>query len=691
MAKLMLHRNILKSFHKLPTKVQKKISEVIEKFQVDPRDPAIGLHDLKESMADPKVRGAKLPGGYRAVIIAPEKGDTYLMVHVDAHDRAYAWAKNKRFEVHESTGLFQVFDAQEVEEHVAEQQEAAAEPEYPLGQLSDGELYAAGVPRPLIASVRAIKSDQALEALGEYLPPDCRDVLVGIAAGMTLDQSLEEMLWQSAEPAAPAAPPESPGDFTHIDGTANFDLVLVEGEEHLKDILQASIEEWRIFLHPYQRKLVRWRTKGPMNITGSAGTGKTVALMHRAAHLAKHRDDPADRILITTFTTNLPVTIKHQLETLAPDAADCIEVTNLHALSRTICRRSGWRGRIADEDDREAIWLEVWLDPALGDLPMPRDEMIREFDLVIDPNGLELEDDYLTTVRSGRKRISRKQRRCAWPVFRAFRRELKKRNLMTEEGAIHQARLAVGQGNFPRYAHVLVDEVQDFSLEAMRLIRAISPIDEGTRDPLCTVGDGHQRIYRAKFPMSRAGIDIRGRSRRLKINYRTSEQIRQYAQGILKGLEIDDLDGGLASVVGDHSVFRGPEPELVRCQDEQAEAEAVLRWVQGLLKEQGLKTHEICVTPYKASIRAMLADAGLTTLELKPREADPGRDEQGVRIGTMQRIKGLEFKAVALACAHASDPMNQIEEAEPRERCERYVAATRAREHLLITIKTKEQ
>ncbi|MEO1994085.1 MAG: UvrD-helicase domain-containing protein [Planctomycetaceae bacterium] len=98
-----------------------------------------------------------------------------------------------------------------------------------------------------------------------------------------------------------------------------------------------------------------------------------------------------------------------------------------------------------------------------------------------------------------------------------------------------------------RYAHVLVDEVQDFSLEALRLIRVVSPIDAETPDPLCTAGDGHQRIYRTKIPISRAGIDIRGRSRRLKINYHASDQIRKFAQGILTGVEIDDLDGGVST------------------------------------------------------------------------------------------------------------------------------------------------
>ena len=263
---------------------------------------------------------------------------------------------------------------------------------------------------------------------------------------------------------------------------------------------------------------------------------------------------------------------------------------------------------------------------------------------------------------------------------------MKQRNLLTFEGAIHQARLAIEQGNFQKFSHVLVDEIQDFSLEALRLIRALSPIDQGTRDPLCTAGDGHQRIYRTKIPLSRAGIDIRGRSRRLKINYRTSEQIRKFAQGLLQGMEIDDLDGGRAVIIGDHSAFKGPEPEIIKCASEKEEADVVVNWVKKLIEEQGLATHEICVTPYKPAIRSALTAAEIATHQLKPREDDPGSDVPGIRLGTIKRIKGLEFRAVALACADKRDAMNHLDNAEPMAKCERYVAATRAREYLLVTV-----
>lgn len=688
MANLMLHKNLLKNFSKLPTKVQKRVAEWIDIFQEDPYDPSIGLHSLKATMADPKVRGADLPGGYRAIVIAPEVGDTFLLVHIDAHDKAYDWAKNKHFEVHGATGVFQVFDVEEVQNAALE--ERIAEPganDYPLCKLTDDELFNIGVPQPLIPAVRAIKSDSGLESLARYLPPDCRDVLFGVASGMSVDEALEEML--GVDTTTKTEGIESGGDFRKIAESPNFDLVLVDGEEHLKDILAASLDEWRIFLHPYQKKLVEWKTKGPMSINGAAGTGKTVALMHRAVHLAKNLQDPKEQILLTTFTTNLSIALKGQIQRLGPDVANRIEVTNLHALARTICLRSGWKGQIASDSDFDEIWEDVFLDPELSELPLSKAEMRREYSQIIDSNGIDDEDSYLTTIRSGRPRITRKQRKAAWPVFRSFQRGLKKRNLLTFEGAVHQARLAIEQGNFNKYAHVLVDEVQDFSLEALRLIRALSPVEENRQNPLTLAGDGHQRIYRTKFPMSRAGIDILGRSRRLKINYRTSEQIRKYAQTILQGIEIDDLDGETVKVTGDHSVFKGPEPDIIPCSSSNEEIKFVVGWIQGLLKDGKYASHEICVTPYKPNIRSALNDNGISTHQLKPREDDPGEDVPGVRMGTIKRIKGLEFKAIALLCSDSTDPLNNLKNAEAIDRCERYVAATRARERLLVTISIK--
>ena len=673
----MLHREVLKSFGKLPAKVQKKIYELIRKFEEDSTQASIHLEHLNPMVRDKKVRSARLGDDYRAIIIAPEQGDTFLLMYVDHHDEAYRWCANKQFEAHGVLGTLQVFDVEEVtkviEEKIVPTIVEKTTDHYALDDLTDDELFHAGAPHALIPAIRAVRNDMAFEQLAEYLPMEAQQVLYGIVMGLSLDQSLEEMLGTTD---TTSVTPAGPGDFSHLAEVSNLDLVLVEGEEALKEILSEDIEEWRIFLHPYQRKLVQWEVNGPMKINGAAGTGKTVALMHRAVWLANRLEDN-EKILVTTYTTNLSVTIKALIEQMSPKLHDRIEVTNLHQLARTICQRSGWRGKIAEDYDCKSIWDQLYQKPTISELGFNLSEIIEEYDQVIDRMGIDLEEGYLTTVRSGRKRISRKQRKELWLVFSEFQRELAKRNMLTFEGVVHQARLAVEQGKFPKYRYVLVDELQDFGLESLRLIAAISPIDENLTNSLCVVGDGHQRLYgNVPIALSRAGINVRGRSRRLKINYRTSEQIRLLAHGLLNNIDVDDLDGGVAETIGDRSVFRGPEPKVINCANDDEMAKAITAWVKGLIDNAGLGTHEICITPANEAVLSNLENEGIKTLELKPRQRDPGHEEQGVRYGTKKRIKGLEFKAVALIAENDNDVSSA--------RFSDYVAATRAREHLLL-------
>lgn len=681
MAKMMLHRDVLKNFGKLPARVQKKVVELTQKFEEDSTQASIHLEPINAAK-DSKVRSARVGLDYRAIVIAPEKGDTFLLMHIDHHDEAYQWCLNKSFEAHLALGTLQVFDVEEAHRSLqaadpegaeaATAEPSTALPDYVLQQLTDDELFQAGVPEALIPAVRAVRSDDDFERLADYLPPEAAQVLFGVASGMPLDEAINEMLGALDE----IEKPTGPGDFSHLAEITNMDLVLVQGEEHLREILSEDIEEWRVFLHPYQRKLVEWHTRGPMKIFGAAGTGKTVALMHRAAWLAQ-RCSGDEKVLITTFTTNLSVTIKGLMEKLAPGVIDRIEVTNLHQLARTICARAQWQGKIAEREDLQAVWQKVMAMPAASELDFTPEFVRDEFEQIIDPMGITTEEEYLTVVRAGRKPLRRKQRKALWKVFVEVRRQLSGRNLLTFDGLIHKAREVVERGDFTGYRYVLVDEIQDFSLEALRLIASISPIAKGLDNPLCVVGDGHQRIYNpVAVPLGRAGIEVRGRSRRLKINYRTSEEIRDWAHAALEGVEVDDLDGEQAITQGDRSIFHGPEPQLVTCSDDDQVADAVVSWVKGLTESGQLKTHEICLTPVNSRVISALQSNGFATVELKARQADPGQEESGVRFGSKKRIKGLEFKAVAIL--DYGDSANLL------DRFENYVAATRARQRLLV-------
>ena len=442
----MLHRDVLADFGRLPAKVQKKVSELIRKFQEDSTQASINLEKIEKAVDD-KVRSARVGDDWRAIVIAPQQGSTFLLMHVDHHDEAYRWCRNKRFEAHGALGVLQIFDIDIVEE-AAERSRSiddklVDDTSYPLDRLSDDELFQAGVPRALVPAVRAIRSDAAFEEVVEYLPPEAGQVLFWVVAGRSLSEALEETL--GAHDAG-SAKPEGPGDFSKLDQVVSADLVLVEGEEHLRSILAEDIEAWRVFLHPYQRKLKEWNVKGPIKITGAAGTGKTVVLMHRAVHLAERLADEKDRVLVTTFSANLSVTIEDLIRKLSPTVTKRIEVTNLHQLARTICMRTGWQGRVADEQDLNALWEAVFTkrDPNIVDAgEFDRPFIRQEYDEVIDAMGIDSEEEYLTVARTARSRLSRQQRRKLWAYFQGFNRLLQKRGLLTFEGTVHQARLIV--------------------------------------------------------------------------------------------------------------------------------------------------------------------------------------------------------------------------------------------------------
>ncbi len=675
MAQLMMHRDVLKNYGKFPAKVQKKISELHRKFEEDSTQASINLEKLAKAK-DPKVRSARVGDDYRAILVAPEKGDTYLLMHVDHHDEAYNWCYNRRFETHAELGIFQVFDVEEVEQvavEVTAVEDYNENPDYRLHKLSDDDLFQAGTPKALIPSLRAVQNDSDFEQIAVYLPPEARDVLYGYVCGMELDEAIEEMLGNVDD----VVKPDGPGDFTGLTHARNTDLVLIEGEEHLKAILAEDIEEWRIFLHPYQRQLVEWDVKGPMKINGAAGTGKTVVLMHRAVWLASRLRE-GEEVLITTFTTNLAITIKSLIHDLSPELSDRIQIMNLHKLAFKICKENGVSLRIPELRDMQTVWDKVF-DLNLPETGFTREFICDEYDQIVDRMGLETLDDYLSVVRKGRQRLVKNQREQIWPYFAACRKHLDAAGFISFEGVIQRARNLIEDGKPVKYRYVLVDELQDFGLESLRLIAALSAVNEDKSNPLCVVGDGHQRLYSSSnIPLSHAGINVIGRSRRLKINYRTSEQIRRWAQGILAGISVDDLDGGVEVVTGDHSVFSGHEPEIINVENLYDSFDSIIDWVRRLLNMENnlFLNHEICITPANPQLMNKCRKSGISTLELSAGESDPGKDEKGVRFGTKKRIKGLEFKAVVLIL--------NTNKTDIKARFEDYVAATRARERLFV-------
>ncbi|MBK8979632.1 MAG: AAA family ATPase [Planctomycetes bacterium] len=689
-AQVALSKEFLKAYSDLPKPIQKKVREFTERFRHDPTGSGINFERL-EGVADDKVRSVRIDKAYRAIVVHPPKGDVFLCVWVDHHDEAYAWVRNRRFEVHPASGALQVYDVENVAAPASAAAPARARTSEGLfAGVSDEDLLLAGVPAALLRFVRAVREEPELEAIAPSLPEDAAEILVGLAAGYSLTEALEMV------ERGPKVEPVDVADFAAAleRPVSQQTFRIVEDDSDLSRILDEPLAQWRIFLHPTQRKLVESRANGPMRVLGGAGTGKTVVLMHRTRHLARVVfRSPDDRILVTTFTRNLALELEASLRRLCGAELERIEVVNLHSWIAQYLRRHGHEFRIADDGDVRRLMQQAV--DEIGDAGLPHAFFLEEWRRVVQPQELEHEAGYLRARRVGRGvRVGRRQRVDVWRVFARFQELLREERLHEWPGLVRTARaLLERHGRDVPYRAVLADEVQDMAAGDLRLLRAMVP--EGP-DDLFLVGDGHQRIYGQPVAMGACGIQIRGRSRRLKVNYRTTEQIRALAVGVLAGQEVDDLDGGIDSLRGYTSLRAGPRPVIRSCRSEAAEAQVVVETVRAWL-EAGCRPHEICVAArtgalVKERYRRILEAAGLRVAQVEA-DADDALPEDAVRIATMHRLKGLEFPRVLLAGVQEGRVPLEIPDADEagradrllQERCLFYVAATRARDELVVT------
>ena len=287
----------MEAYSGLPRKIQKKVREFTEKLQRDPTQPGLNFERIKVAR-DPKARSVRVDQSYRAIVVHPPKGDVYLCVWVDTHDEAYAWARDRRFEINPRSGTFQMFET--VEDTFAVSDFPPKEPAEGglFEQIDDEDLLLSGVPGPLLASVRALKTDSDLDALAPHLPSDAAEMLYLLAAGFSLVEAIEE-----ADRSKPQLETVDVEDFgaALAKPASQERFRIVSSEAELEAMLDAPLEQWRVFLHPSQRRLVYMNANGPVRVLGGAGTGKTVVLMHRADHLASNvfageRPDPRDYV-----------------------------------------------------------------------------------------------------------------------------------------------------------------------------------------------------------------------------------------------------------------------------------------------------------------------------------------------------------------------------------------------------------
>lgn len=682
--------------NRLPRGVQDKAAKLILKLKNDPAANGINFESI-QGARDRHMKSARIDQDYRAIVY--DRGGALIVLWMDKHDDAYRWAQNRVMEVNPLTSSVQVTDMSLVESPPANDAPTAAPPRF--AAVSDADLVSVGVPEALMPAIRAIASDEELEAAKPGIPADAYDALVCLAAGYTVEETRDELERgkgaevSSEDFAAALRTPESQRSFW-----------LVEDDAELQKVLDEPLELWRIFLHPSQRKLVERAWNGPVLVRGGAGTGKTVVAMHRARYLAQRLldlKDAAGKILFTTFTSNLAADVKASLSDLcSQDQLGKLEVVHLDRWVSEFLRRQGYTREIVYGDDprQKQAWEDAIRSEGRG-IGLGDGFLQDEWRQVVQANGVADLARYLRVQRAGRGTpLDRKKKEQVWAVFAAYRVGLDEEGLSEPEDAYRHAReILAAKPTLLPYRAVVMDEAQDIGAEAFRLVAAIVPKANGEAkaDSLFIVGDAHQRIYGRRASMGKCGINVRGRSRKLRICYRTSDEIRRFAEALIQGVSVDDLDDASDDLKGYRSLFHGPKPELALEPDHSSEMAALISWVRRTI-DDGIGENEICVLARTNDLVGKAAEAlraaDHKTVLLARKKADD-RSKPGIRLGTMHRAKGLEFAAIAIVDVNEGVvPPAWLVNAAPdtairhslldAEKALLHVSATRAKKRLLV-------
>lgn len=674
MPTISLSNEFMQCLSNLPREVQKKAIAFTEKFRKDPRSAGINYEVIRDAR-DSRIRSCRVDLDYRAIVLSPESGDVYMLLWVAKHDDAYAWARRRTATVNPLTGSLQIVVANEIAEELLPAREMPVQP--PLfAALARDQALALGVPEANLPLLQLLRTEEDLVALAPVLPQEAFEALQLVASGESVESVLELIAQTALTPVA--------GEegivlaLRHQDSMRRF--VTVTDDAQLQQMLDAPLQQWRVFLHPSQRSLVQMRANGPVKVLGGPGTGKTVVALHRACTLA--RRSLGARVLLTTFTRNLAVDLEHMRSDLDASTSN-VKVQNIDSWVVGYLRENGVAFEPMNDEDQAEAWMNAMPSDTSG---LTVEILQREWRDVILAQGIGDEDTYFRASRTGlRGRLDRLQRQNVWAIVKRYR------GICEEDGrldwlSMHEvARKVIEKSGQPPFDHVVVDEAQDLHPATWRLIRAlVAPC----ADDIFIVGDAHQRIYGRKIVLSRLGIDTRGRSRRLKLNYRTTHEIKAWATAIFKGISVDDLDDAADELKGYTSLVLGEKPLVLTFTTEEEERDYLERFLHNYESAAfgGLCIAARSKTVLDDRVQPLLQSIGIPHGVL----SGYSRPEEGsVSLATFHRVKGTEFRVVVLVGVEEGlVPLtghDETREELDRERSLLFVAATRAREGLVCT------
>lgn len=658
------------SLKELTNAEQGAVMSALVELTERPNSPGLNVHRVGD--ASTKCWSARVNDDIRLIFFRAER--TVVPAYVAHHDAAYRWAEGRALDVHPDTGAAQIVVVgerrEEIVKRVVRREEHDPLAAKPFSHLSDEEFLAYGTPKSLLEALRAATVAAFLEEFGDALPAESQEFLMAVATGET----------------PPPPPQRGKNPFTHPDAKRRF--YVVESDEDLLRALKLDWEQWMLYLHPSQREAVDRDFGGPARVTGGPGTGKSVVAVHRAARLARQG---RGRVLLTSFSRTLAGHLNQQVDKLLADdpARERIDVVHLHQLVVDCLTELRGEG------------VKVANGPAISRAAKRASESLKvpgvtpafleaEWNMVVDPHGVTSWEEYAVVNRAARGTpLSRAQRKVAWEGIEAMRSSLMATGQTTWAALCWDlVEHLDGAGERP-YAHVIADEVQDFGPAELRLLREL--VEVGKND-VFLASDANQRIFKPYTPVARAGLEVRGRSVMLRVNYRMTEQIRRTAEAIVSGRQ--ELDEPTAPSV---SLLTGTEPELAIFPGVNEEVGAVAAWLKKLVAN-GYRPGEIAIFARKRDLLQTRAHPAVKAANLESfnLEVDETPPSNRVAIGTMHRSKGLQYRAVAvIGVEDGTVPLGSVRSRQPDEAAQRafvemernllYVACSRARERLLMT------
>ncbi|WP_300343334.1 3'-5' exonuclease [Nesterenkonia sp.] len=736
---IMMTKMGVENLNSLDGSVRPMVLRFMEKLVEDDTLPGLRVKPL-EGAADRRVRTARVNDDYRAVLFRGQNPDgqaVYHFVGVWPHDEGNRRAAELVFDFNAPLGVAEIdhapgsasAQANEAELQAAYQKGLAdaARRDNPLENYgwTVATLNAeAGIAEHWAEAALAAPTEEVLYQVAERMPDVQQLMLLDLAAGTPLEEAREKLGLPDAEEVEKlrgadeeerlaAGVRNAPSSFSFLGGTP---------QEVQRAFTDLTMEQWQLFLHPEQRRWVEHRGSGSFRLTGGAGTGKTVVLLHRAAHL--HRQRPDARVLLTTYTRTLENALTRQLRQLDGSLRHSelgdpgLAMLGIDQVAHQVLTTAAPEHRQAAQaeifgqgrnefaqrlQDERSAWEEA-ADAVRPDLPPQlrgHAFLAQEYTSVVLAQRLTSVQEYARASRTGRgTRLGRKERIQLWRVFEQFRAMNLAADRVTYAevtvlaAAVLESRARAGERHLAD--HVLVDEAQDFHAGHWQLLRAL--VAQGP-DDLFIAEDSHQRIYGQKLTLKQFGIEIRGRSRRLKLNYRTTAQNLRYALSVLAGEQWQGLEENpeepdeLTSTDGYVSVHYGPEPQILAASTLKGEFDLAAEKLQSWL-EAGTQASEIAVLVRSRrqveDAASALAERGVPAQAIIRKRPKP----DAVQIRTMHAAKGMEFRRVLLLGVSeehlpAAYTMDSLPEAEKRDATQRersllYVAASRARDELAV-------